>query len=98
MKLSRPYHFLGAALVVLLWVPFTGMAQVMPVHAANLRCGMRQDPLGIDVLHPRFSWELYGRGRDIRQTAYQLLVATSPGLLDERKADLWNSGKVASDH
>ena len=31
------------------------------------------------------------------QTAYQILVATSPGKLSEKNADLWNSGKASSE-
>ena len=75
------------------------------LHAAgvtNLRCEYRENPLGIDVAHPRLSWiiEDGGRkteGRGQRQTAYQILVASTAALLAEGKGDLWDSGKVASD-
>jgi alpha-L-rhamnosidase len=35
--------------------------------------------------------------RGIRQTAYQILVASTPEILAKDQGDLWDSGKVASD-
>jgi alpha-L-rhamnosidase len=67
---------------------------------ADLRVEYRQDPLGVDVARPRLSWILQATDpneRGQRQTAYQVLVASSPELLRADKGDLWDSGKVASD-
>ena len=68
---------------------------------ANLRCEYRENPLGIDVVKPRLSWVIEVRGRRSedrgqRQTAYQVLVASSEELLEQDKGDLWDSGKVES--
>jgi alpha-L-rhamnosidase len=68
----------------------------------NLRCEYLTDPLGIDVEKPRLSWVIEDRGRKTevrgqKQTAYQVLVASSEKLLRKSKGDLWDSGKVASD-
>ena len=68
----------------------------------NLRCEYLKDPLGIDVEKPRLSWIVEERGqkpedRGQRQTAYQLLVASSAEALAADKGDLWDSGKVAGD-
>ena len=60
-------------------------------------CEYLVDPLGIDEPAPRLSWTLHSDGRDQRQTAYQVLVASSSALLDRDQGDLWDSGKVASD-
>lgn len=43
---------------------------------------------------PEFGWIFPEEGKS--QTAYQILVSSSPDLLDEGKADLWDSGKVSS--
>jgi alpha-L-rhamnosidase len=51
----------------------------------------------MDVRHPRLGWTLAAEERGQRQTAYQVLVASSVDLLDPGRVDLWNSGKVASD-
>ncbi|WP_317175544.1 glycoside hydrolase family 78 protein [Pontibacter beigongshangensis] len=66
------------------------------VQLQNLRCELLQNPEGIDVTTPRLSWELTGKQRGIGQTAYQILVASTPEKLAANDGDLWNSGKVSS--
>ena len=69
------------------------------VHVIDLRCEYRENPLGIDVTEPRLSWrigQVEGR-RGIRQTAYQVRVASSTALLEQGEGNLWDSGKVESD-
>jgi alpha-L-rhamnosidase len=70
------------------------------VAVADLRCEYLENPLGIDVSQPRLSWKLLPaepKARGQRQTAYHILVASSQRLLAEDRADLWDSGVVASD-
>jgi len=68
-----------------------------PIAVERLSCEHLVDPVGIDVKLPRLSWVLSSGQRDQLQTAYQVLVASSPDLLNVKKADLWNSGKVESE-
>src|SRR5258706_8687240 len=70
----------------------------MPVHipADSLTCEYQRSPLGIDVARPRLSWRLEASERDVRQTAYQILVAGSVSALDANHGDLWDSGRVDS--
>jgi alpha-L-rhamnosidase len=63
----------------------------------DLRCEYLTNPLGIDSLNPRLSWIMTANKRGEIQTAYQVLVASSPELLKRDQGDLWDSGKVASD-
>ncbi|HEX4342081.1 MAG TPA: hypothetical protein VH255_01745, partial [Verrucomicrobiae bacterium] len=63
----------------------------------DLRCEHLTNPEGIDMLRPRLSWILNSNTRGQQQTAYQILVASSEKKLTEGKADLWDSGKIASD-
>lgn len=53
-------------------------------------------PLAIGTRNPRFSWEVSLTGRNRKQSAYQILVATSENLLKPGQADLWDSCKVES--
>jgi alpha-L-rhamnosidase len=75
---------------------------------AGLRCEYRETPIGVDATKPRLSWKMEEPGsegsnsksqipRGQRQTAYQVLVASTPDLLAKDQGDLWDSGKVASD-
>ena len=65
--------------------------------ATGLRCEYLVNPLGIHETAPRFSWMMRTAKRGEKQTAYQILVASTPKLLAKHKGDLWDSGKVASD-
>ena len=61
--------------------------------ACNLRCEHLENPLGIDEVKPRLSWQIKDSRRGAKQTAYQIIAASSFEAL-EIKPDLWNSGKV----
>jgi len=63
----------------------------------DLKCESAVAPLGIDVSAPRLSWQLRDDARGSRQTAWQVLVASSGELLAADRGDLWDSGRVASD-
>ncbi|MBN2210804.1 MAG: family 78 glycoside hydrolase catalytic domain [Sedimentisphaerales bacterium] len=67
------------------------------MNPINLRCEYRVNPLGIDALRPRLSWQFTAERRGEYQTAYQVQVATTPDSLQQDKPDLWDSGKVISD-
>ena len=69
-------------------------AQALTV--TDLRCEYRRDPLGVDILGPRLSWVLHSARRGEIQTAYQVLVASTAGILAADKGDLWDSGKIIS--
>jgi alpha-L-rhamnosidase len=66
------------------------------IFPADLRCEYLTDPLGTTVVKPRLSWLVTTDERDQTQTAYQVLVASSPGLLAQNIGDLWDSGTVKS--
>jgi len=65
-----------------------------PVSLSNLRCELLVNPQGIDVTHPRFSWEINAGSRNVMQVAYQIQVASTKEKLQAEQVDLWNSGKV----
>ncbi|MDT8431738.1 MAG: glycoside hydrolase family 78 protein [Bacteroidales bacterium] len=51
----------------------------------------------VDTSEPRFSWILADSSRGVRQSACQVLVASDKAFLTDKKADMWNTGKVESD-
>lgn len=85
------------ALLCLLTLSFTVHASIIP---ERLTCEYLNNPTVIDVLHPRLSWmNIAGSGeRGQYQTAYQIRVASSLEKLKKEDADLWDSGKIKSDH
>jgi alpha-L-rhamnosidase len=96
------------ALAALLLAP---PASLHAAEVTDLRCEYLKDPLGIDVAKPRLSWKIDDRiqesvvssqnpgsqiARGVKQTAYQVLVASTPEQLAKDQGDLWDSGKVES--
>ena len=75
------------------------MAQAPPAFTGpfELRVNDMKQPLGIDDPSPRLSWKLKDPGRGARQTAYEVLIASRPELLQQGKADLCDSGRIQSD-
>ena len=61
--------------------------------AVNLRCEYLTSPLGIDNAHPLLSWQMKSNSRNAMQTAWQVMVASTPELLASDKPDLWDSGR-----
>ncbi len=72
----------------------SGLGMIQPIR---LRCEYLKNPLGMDVTTPRLSWIVQSTHRGQKQTAYRVLVASSPEILTRDEGDLWDSGKVESD-
>ena len=90
----RKVTFQLTLLLACLCGAFTVLGQVA---VKEVRCEGLKDPAGIDAVTPRLSWQLQSTQRDVQQTAYQVLVASSKALLDKNVGDLWNSGVINSD-
>ena len=67
------------------------------IRTVNLRCEYLKDPLGIDDLSPRLSWNLVSEKRNQVQLAYQVLAASSEKNINASIGDLWDTGKLESD-
>ncbi|WP_439379156.1 family 78 glycoside hydrolase catalytic domain [Amycolatopsis lexingtonensis] len=65
------------------------------LRVVDLRTGNVVNPLAASSA-PTLSWKLRSARPGERQTAYRILVASDPRLLAQNRADLWDSGKVAS--
>ena len=66
-----------------------------PIEVSDLRVGHEESPSGTGV-KPRFSWNLISKDRGKRQSAYEILAATSLQKLNVKSADLWRSKKQIS--
>jgi alpha-L-rhamnosidase len=61
----------------------------------DLRCDGMSGSSAVGA-SPRLSWRVESSHRGQAQSAWQVLVASSPELLAEERGDLWDSGKVAA--
>ncbi|MEV3956365.1 alpha-L-rhamnosidase [Streptomyces albogriseolus] len=107
--ISRRDVLASTAAVVAAAAAGAGPAQAVPVSPTTARAGGRsapvkitapaveyaRHPLGLDEPRPRFSWPMASDEPGLRQSAYQLRVATTASALAQ--PDVWDSGRVASD-
>lgn len=70
----------------------TGFSIKKSLNISNLRVEYLEKPIGLDVIKPRFSWqmEVEGNIRGYFQTAYQLIVTNPKGKV------VWDSKKISS--
>lgn len=63
------------------------------IHVINLKVEYIETPLGIDVEHPRFNWQMYSANniKGCSQTGYHVIVTNGS------KEIVWDSGKIKSD-
>ncbi len=81
------------------WFTLTAAVCAATLSPTELRCEYRRNPLGIDERAPRLSWQLAAgnpAARNLRQTAYRILAASTPELLAAGNGDLWDSAEVKS--
>ena len=67
------------------------------VNVGSLTVEGLPSPLNVESSSPRLGWIITSSDRDVMQTSYHILVASSPELLDSGKGDIWDSGIVRSD-
>jgi alpha-L-rhamnosidase len=67
-----------------------GFAAFSQVKVESLRTENLINPIGIDIITPRFSWQISSDKRNTKQQAYEIKVLSG-------NAVAWQSNKVASD-
>ena len=77
--------------VLLAWAFMAVVNAAWAFDVTSLKVEYTTEPLGIDVVHPRFSWQMKTERQGARQTAYHIVVT------DENGLRVWDSGRVASD-
>ncbi len=82
---------------ILSWLLIALTAHASDLRVTRMTSDYRVNPLGVDVTRPQLGWRLESNERGQKQTAYQVLVASSTKLLAKSEGDLWDSGKVTSD-
>ena len=65
-----------------------------PSPPSKLRCEYLQNPTGIDIEKPRFSWALGHSERGRSQFAYQIIISLDK---NAEEGDIWDTGKEISD-
>ncbi len=66
-------------------------------QVVKLVCEYHENPIGIDVQKPRFSWQLVSDQQNVLQTAYEIRVFESTSDNTRKGRQIWTSGKVIGD-
>jgi alpha-L-rhamnosidase len=94
--LKHSIHQLSFYSVLFLLLASQGCGEGNYPAPVNLTVDHLENPLGLENLNPSFSWQHDERQPDFRQTAWQIMVASSYERLQKGDADIWDSGKIMS--
>lgn len=62
------------------------------MNCIQLKCEYQDNPIGIDVKKPRFSWQIASKKQNVSQTAYRIQCSKSETFQEETL--LWDTGLV----
>lgn len=68
-----------------------------PLQPAKLTVEYLENPLGIDIKSPRFSWMFTASQPNQHQSAYELIVSDNLNDIKQGKGTIWSTGKINSD-
>ncbi|RYG05936.1 MAG: alpha-rhamnosidase [Chitinophagaceae bacterium] len=97
MKISGVSLAAALSLILLLSASGNHILAAGSPSIIGSECEGLTNPLGLDISNPSFSWKFKSEKGNLRQVAYQLLVASTVAKLDSNNADIWNTGKQISD-
>jgi len=81
--------------VISLCFAFLSLVCIAQLKVQHLTIENLSNPVGLDVIKPRFSWQLWSEKRNVLQSAYEIRVSDSEKEIS--KGNVWNTGKVTSD-
>jgi alpha-L-rhamnosidase len=67
------------------------------IELSNLKCEYLRNPIGVDILQPRFSWNIFSDSRGVAQSAYRIIIGEQKDALINGKISIWDTGKTPSD-
>ncbi|WP_080905111.1 alpha-L-rhamnosidase [Parabacteroides sp. Marseille-P3160] len=83
--------------IMVLTVLLSGCNPPQTVGVKNLQVENQENPEGISIPHPRFTWQIASSKENLIQTSYQIQVSESPEQLNTEQNLIWNSGVIKSD-
>ena len=90
-----PINYLRNVLFALLLtvISLSGFSKNM---VTTLKCDYHVNPVGIDVVQPRLSWQIVSAENNFMQQAYEIRVAETLENLSRDRSLVWSTGKVNS--
>ncbi|MDD4226596.1 MAG: family 78 glycoside hydrolase catalytic domain [Mariniphaga sp.] len=75
-------------------IGFSSCNSTQDAAVTDLRVEYMNNPLGMDVSHPRFSWKMTSGERGVNQAAYRIIVSETRGEVEKQSGNIWDTGKV----
>ncbi len=91
-KALNNYQIILVSLLMSL-LSITGFSKNM---VTSLKCDYHVNPVGIDILQPRLSWQIIAGENNFIQQAYEIRVAETLADLTGGRKLVWTTGKISS--
>jgi len=88
-------NFVVFLLLLTCFVTGTSTADAL-LQPVQLRCEYLDNPLGIDILKPRLSWNFTSSLRNQSQTGYEIIVSDNRNEIKNHIGKVWQTGKIMS--
>jgi len=66
------------------------------IQVNDLRVEYMNNPLGVDIHVPRFSWQFVSKERNVNQQSCRIIVAETLSDINNEDGTIWDSGKIIS--
>jgi hypothetical protein len=86
------YRSILLFLLLFVWCP-----SLADLKIGTTLCEYLENPVGIDNATPQLSWTISSGLRNVKQTAYRIIVADDSLLLQKDDGNIWDSKKVISE-
>ncbi|MDE6871438.1 MAG: glycoside hydrolase family 78 protein [Bacteroidales bacterium] len=86
-------RYLKTLLVILFLVTWSAVNAVN-VRLSGLKCEHLYNPVGIDDVAPRLSWQLEDSRKGAVQAAYRIIVGKDSEAVSNDDGDVWDTGKI----
>lgn len=90
--MKHVYVFITLLVTILLW-----SCQGTETKVVSLKVEMKENPEGVSVAKPRFSWQITSSIPDLMQQSFQIQVARTEEDLKKEQNLVWDSGIIESD-
>ena len=85
-------------IVFILAIAFSCNKENNSLSVSNIQIEYLNNPTGLDVAEPRFSWILETPGqRGVFQSAYRIIVSRNREKIENEKGEFWDTGKITSE-
>ncbi|MEJ5963129.1 family 78 glycoside hydrolase catalytic domain [Pedobacter immunditicola] len=84
--------------ILFFWIFFfTTSVSAQQLKVISTYCDYLVNPSGVETLSPSLSWKFESLQRNVKQSAYQILVADNLTDISNHKGNVWDSNKILSD-